>query len=826
MRRLCAQRMRDLCCQFRLRSSSLPFSDRDGRNVPQSTQEGSLKSQSTDATDILMDNTSATMNNNLSHNITSPSQKSFKSVVTMKMGSMVKDNRNAVSEKTDVINCLNVPQGVETFNIVLAGSTVLDRAGPMHICSAEKTAVNGNVLSLSECNDDLWGTLEKISITSEQMKVEMDKSQTREIALALNLQHLKHTIRLLPKGSRDQKSFEGTDAKSKIFVSNKIDGIQKSTTSLKENSLNLHKDIQSGSAGSSPSHHCDNGTSQTNQGTEIKNQATTNSDKSESMSSMRMENLQSPGHVNHLENQKEVLSPINGKSNKPKDLSSKSVLTLSQLKHSSKDLRLLEENLLNFEDDNLSLKSEVNRLKVLTETLKEQNIVKESTIVQLEEEKKDLQSRLKKTEADSKEYVKELKKLLYKYDKVRIHYKTLDEERRRLTSEQKTFIHLLDSIKEEQQRAHDKMLSVVNEKDQIKEVLETTNKNFLQVKDEKLMLQRKVIRMMEEINLMEKELGSNQLESQQLKERGAALRSEKETLLQVLQEIKDEKLTLDMTLQDSANTIRTLQKEVKSLSSQKSATEKKLQDEMHKVQADRVFNSVAKECEVLSVEVANLKEDNNFLKQELEQHIQEGLQLRGNMSRLKEECKRMENCLLTVQNEKEILQVELRQFHKDCLGLRNVTGAHLGSKTHDTSSSSLGSKEMSYFKDGVSSHHSPEGHPCDFSWLEKGHSTPGLTERTFDEVRKRFEEEEWQKTLSFNKMGLGQPQKICKLDLLCMDNFLQDKHGDGCESPRTNTQEEESDDTDSSFYKLPCLRRDLHHPAVMAYEDSKEKIQR
>ncbi|MGH0165566.1 UNVERIFIED_CONTAM: hypothetical protein FKN15_048970 [Acipenser sinensis] len=253
------------------------------------------------------------------------------------------------------------------------------------------------------------------------------------------------------------------------------------------------------------------------------------------------------------------------------------------------------------------------------------------------------------------------------------------------------------------------MLSVVSEKDQIKEVLETTNKSFLQIKDEKLMLERKVIRMMEEINLREKELGRSQLESQQLKERGAALRSENETLLQVLHEIKDEKLTVDMVLQDSANTIRTLQNEVKSLSSQNSATKKLFQDEMHKVQADRVFNSVAKECEVLSVVVANLKKDNNCLKQELEQHIQEGLQLGGNISRLKEECKRLENCLLTVQNEKQILQVELRQLHKDCLGLRNIIVAQNGSKTHDTSSSSLGSKEMSYFKDGVSSHHSPEG---------------------------------------------------------------------------------------------------------------------
>ncbi|MBN3277406.1 CC110 protein, partial [Polyodon spathula] len=640
------------------------------------------------------------MNNSLNHNISSPSQKSFKTVLTTKMGSTVKDNKNAISEKTDLINCLNVPQGVKTLNIALACSTVLDRAGSMHTSSDEKTVVTGNVLSSPECNGDLWGTLEKISIANEQMKVEMEKSQTQEIALADKLQHLKHTIRPSHTGSGDQKSLEGTDAKSKRFVDleNKIDRIKKSTVSLKESNLNLHKDIGCGSAGNSP-YHCDNGMSQTNQGTEIKNQTTTNSDKSQSMSSMRMENLQSHGHVNHLEKQNEVLSPMT-----EKDFRNKPVLTLSQLRHSSKDVRLLENNILNLEDGNLSLKSEVNPLKVL----KEQNIDKEGKIVQLEEEKKDLQSRLKKTEADSKEYVKELKKLLYKYDEVRICYKTLDEERRQLTSEKQTFIHCLDSIKREQQRAHDKMLSVVNEKDQIKEVLETTNKSFLQVKDEKLMLERKVIHMMEEINLREKELGRSQLESQQLKERGAALRSENETLLQVLHEIKDEKLTVDTVLQDSAITIRTLQNEVKSLSSQKSAT-KKLHDEMHKVQADRVFNSVAKECEVLSVVVANLKEDNNCLKQELEQHIQEGLQLGGNMSRLKEECKRLENCLLTVQNEKEILQVELRQLHKDYLGLRSTIVALHGSKTHDTSSTSLGSKEMSYFKDGVSCHHSPEG---------------------------------------------------------------------------------------------------------------------
>ncbi|XP_058870793.1 coiled-coil domain-containing protein 110-like [Acipenser ruthenus] len=227
--------------------------------------------------------------------------------------------------------------------------------------------------------------------------------------------------------------------------------------------------------------------------------------------------------------------------------------------------------------------------------------------------------------------------------------------------------------------------------------------------------------------------------------------------------------------------------------------------------------------------------------QELEQHIQEGLQLGGNISRLKEECKRLENCLLTVQNEKQILQVELRQLHKDCLGLRNIIVAQHGSKTHDTSSSSLGSKEMSYFKDGVSSHHSPEGHPRDFSWLEKGHSAPGLTERTFDEVRKRFEEEELQKMQRYksaiNHSGSESDSSAVKklsnaadtreklasqLDLL-PDKLQPDEFRD--------TRRNKTDPQRKIYLKYEPSRlensiRDLlHHPAVMAYGDMKKVLQ-
>lgn len=100
--------------------------------------------------------------------------------------------------------------------------------------------------------------------------------------------------------------------------------------------------------------------------------------------------------------------------------------------------------------------------------------------------------------------------------------------------------------------------------------------------------------------------------------------------------------------------------------------------------------------EALSETMACLKEENQMLKEELRQSTERGTQAEEYARRLQEEQAILENCLQTVQEEKDLLQVEVRALHQDYINLSDSITLQLRERANGDDKAPEASGSRSY----------------------------------------------------------------------------------------------------------------------------------
>uniref|UniRef100_A0A674IME9 Uncharacterized protein n=1 Tax=Terrapene triunguis TaxID=2587831 RepID=A0A674IME9_9SAUR len=349
---------------------------------------------------------------------------------------------------------------------------------------------------------------------------------------------------------------------------------------------------------------------------------------------------------------------------------------MEELQNSLKDSKHLQKKVMELENENVTLKSKMKPLTVIIRSLRERNSQYEKQIKDLVEEKKSMHVRLVKSEGDSKECIKEVKKLLKKCKELQDQKKTLEGERSQLCTENQCMMQALDDFKINNQNAQENMIAVISEKDRLFVELESLQKESSVLQEANQKLEIKTSQLAKENNSLEKELEKNQIEIRQLKEKENVTNSEQETLLHIMQSLKDKKLDLEMTLQECANARQTMQKALEKVQSDKAYTEEKLLTELQNTKAERDILktnllNMNREWENLSTVVANITEDNQVLKKNLQECKQDTYKYENNIRTLNEDRLLMENHLRTIENERDVLQFEFRHLHKDYVNLRD-----------------------------------------------------------------------------------------------------------------------------------------------------------
>ncbi|CAM5141125.1 unnamed protein product [Natator depressus] len=566
----------------------------------------------------------------------------------------------------------------------------------------EKVILDEALLPLLKYSDELHLT-DNFSYSIKPLKQELQKSHEQELAHAFGHQN----ISCSQSNVFDDMS-EQDQEKSALFLSREklhmdlksreiseseesADSLHIALVSLKRNNLSLGQEFNKDSEcdSSQNSSYITPCSTQTETETKNKNKELHSTDSAVGTFQLNVisktvkDKLLMFDHIEKLQKEKEKqLHIINqrllklGNQNFYEIRADEYTAKMEELQNSLKDFKHLQKKVMELENENVTLKSKMKPLTVIIRSLREINSQYEKQIKDLVEEKKSMQVRLVKSEGDSKECIKEVKKLLKKCKELQDQKKTLEGERSQLCTENQCMMQALDNFKINNQKARENMIAVTSEKDKLFAELESLQKECSVLQEANQKLEIKTSQLAKEKNSLEKELEKNQIEIQQLKEKENVTKSEQETLLHIMQSLKDKKLDLEMTLQECANARQTIQKALEKVQSDKAYTEEKLLTELQNTKAERDILktnllNMNREWENLSAVVANITEDNQVLKKELQECKQDTSKYENNIRRLNEDRLLMENHLRTIENERDVLQFEFRHLHKDYVNLRD-----------------------------------------------------------------------------------------------------------------------------------------------------------
>ncbi|CAM4548198.1 unnamed protein product [Lepidochelys olivacea] len=566
----------------------------------------------------------------------------------------------------------------------------------------EQVILDEALMPLFKYSDELHLT-DNFSYSIKPLKQELQKSHEQELAHAFGHQNISCS-----KSNVFDDMSEQDQEKSALFLSREklhmdlksreiseseesADCLHVALVSLKRNNLSLGQEFNKDSEcdSSQNSSHITPCSTQTETETKNKNKELHSTDSAVGTFQLNVisktvkDKLLMFDHIEKLQKEKEKqLHIINqrllklGNQNVYEIRADEYTAKMEELQNSLKDSKHLQKKVMELENENVTLKSKMKPLTVIIRSLREINSQYEKQIKDLVEEKKSMQVRLVKSEGDSKECIKEVKKLLKKCKELQDQKKTLEGERSQLCTENQCMMQALDNFKINNQKAQENMIAVTSEKDKLFAELESLQKECSVLQEANQKLEIKTSQLAKEKNSLEKELEKNQIEIQQLKEKENVTKSEQESLLHIMQSLKDKKLDLEMTLQECANARQTIQKALEKVQSDKAYTEEKLLTELQNTKAERDILktnllNMNREWENLSTVVANITEVNQVLKKELQECKQDTSKYETNIRRLNEDRLLMENHLRTIENERDVLQFEFRHLHKDYVNLRN-----------------------------------------------------------------------------------------------------------------------------------------------------------
>ncbi|KAL2781168.1 coiled-coil domain-containing protein 110 isoform b, partial [Daubentonia madagascariensis] len=360
----------------------------------------------------------------------------------------------------------------------------------------------------------------------------------------------------------------------------------------------------------------------------------------------------------------------NEKTSKVNSVTEQCVAKIQYLQNYLKESMQIQKKVTQLENENLNLKTKIKPLVFTTQSLIQKIETYEKQLKNLMEEKSITQSKLIKTEEDSKECLKEFKKIISKYNVLQSQNKTLEEKNSQLSLEKQQMIEALDQLKSKEHKTQNDMAIVNNENNRMNIEMEAMKTNILLIQDEKQMLEKKTYQLLKEKSSHENELKENQLEIMQLKEKERLAKTEQETLLQILETVKNEKLNLETTLQESTAARQMMEREIENIQTYQSTAEENFLKEIKNAKSEasiykNSLSEIGKECEMLSKMVMEIKTDNEILKEELKKHSQENIKFENSISRLTEDKILLENYVRSIENERDTLEFEMRNLQRE-----------------------------------------------------------------------------------------------------------------------------------------------------------------
>uniref|UniRef100_A0A8D0Y9Z4 Coiled-coil domain containing 110 n=1 Tax=Sus scrofa TaxID=9823 RepID=A0A8D0Y9Z4_PIG len=364
----------------------------------------------------------------------------------------------------------------------------------------------------------------------------------------------------------------------------------------------------------------------------------------------------------------------NEKTSKANSVTEQCIAKIQYLQNYLRESMHIQKNVMKLENENLTLKSKIKPLVFTTQSLIQKIEIYEKQLKNLVEEKNTIQSKLIKTEEDSKECLNELKKIISNYNILQGQNKTLQEKNSQLSLEKQQMIETLDQLKSKEHKTQSDMAIVSNENKRLSIEMESMITNILLLQEEKEILEKKTYQLLKEKGSLENELKENHLEIMQLKEKEKLAKTEQETLLQLIETVKDEKLNLETTLQESTTAREMMKREIEDIQKYKSTTEENFLQEIKnaKSEANIYKNSLSEmgnECEMLSKMVIEIKTDNQILKEELKKQSQESIKFENSISRLEEDKILLENYVRSIENERDALEFEMQNLQRVYLNL-------------------------------------------------------------------------------------------------------------------------------------------------------------
>ncbi|XP_043414741.1 coiled-coil domain-containing protein 110 [Prionailurus bengalensis] len=364
----------------------------------------------------------------------------------------------------------------------------------------------------------------------------------------------------------------------------------------------------------------------------------------------------------------------NEKTSKVNSVTEQCVAKIQYLQNYLKESVQIQKKVTELENKNLTLKTKIKPLVFTTQSLIQKIEIYEKQLKNLVEEKNTIQSKLIKKEEDGKECLKELKKIIGKYNVLIGQNKTLEENNNQLSLEKQQMIETVDQLKSKEHKTQNDMAMVNNENNRMSIEMESMKTNILLIQEEKEMLEKKTYQLLKERSSLENELKENQLEIMQLKEKEILAKTEQETLFQIIETVKNEKLNLEKTLQESIAARQMMEREIENIQKYQSTAEENFLIEIKnaKSEASIYKNSLSEmgnECEMLSKMVMEIKTDNQILKEELKKHSQENIKFENSISRLAEDKILLENYVRSIENERDTLEFEMRNLQREYLNL-------------------------------------------------------------------------------------------------------------------------------------------------------------
>ncbi|KAM8970308.1 coiled-coil domain-containing protein 110 isoform 1-T1 [Sarcophilus harrisii] len=627
---------------------------------------------------------SSVTGNSVSHGVTTPSQVISKNISTLTN----QTNRSTVSPNMNTLEKSNLLKNCNDFYSFLS------------YINQSLSSVNTAFPTESKCTmpllkEDYGGNLDDVCYAIKKMKDELQRSHERELTLAKELHKLKIGTDVQSNGSNIPFStkLEKNESIKKENIGGEVNEDIKSSR-ISELEALVNKLIPLGETMSKfCTNYCQNCQNlsenettanfnsiaiQSEVKSEKKNKEISNTDiiKYSQLDSSNLKDTsslidQTEREMKDKEKQlfelyQGSLKLENEKSLKINPVTDQYVAKIQYLQNYLKESVEVQKKVLGLENENLDLKTKIKPMVYTIQSLMQKNSTYQNQFRDLVEDKKTIQAKLSKAEEDNKECIVELKRIIRKYSELQNVNKILEEKNGQLCLEIQHMVELINQLKIKEEKTQNDMILVNHEMTRLTVELESLKTSNSVLQNDKQMLERKACQLQKENSSLEHELKGSHLEILQLKEKERITKSDQESLLQMIQSAKNEKLNLEASLHESTAARQIIEKEVEKIQSYQCDAKEKFQVELQNAISKATFfkngmSEMGKECEKLSKMVKGLQSDNQVLKEELKKHTQENLQFAKNISRLTEDKVLLENYLRTVENERDSLQFEVKR---------------------------------------------------------------------------------------------------------------------------------------------------------------------